>query len=214
MKNKIIASLLCAAAVLGLAGCSSQPEETTSAATEQTTTSSETTKATTEETAANAGFDTTDFLSSYPSFEVTSEDLAGGVWADEISYTEAGQNASPALSWAPVEGATVYVIYMVDTSGQYWLHWKSDAVTETELPRGWAPESDYIGPYPPSGDTHVYEIYVVALRAPVERLKGAFNSLNPNFEAFLEGLDTDAEGNTGNIVAYGHISGEFTSIAF
>jgi len=50
----------------------------------------------------------------------------------------------------------------------------------------------------------------VALKEPVERLKGGVNANNPNFKNFIQGLDTDSEGNTGIILAYGKISGTFT----
>ena len=48
------------------------------------------------------------------------------------------------------------------------------------------------------------------LKEPVERLKGSVRALNPKFKEFIQGLDTDSEGNTGNILAYGKISGTFT----
>ena len=65
--------------------------------------------------------------------------------------------------------------------------------------------------YPPSGSTHTYDIYVVALRSPVERVRGTVDTQNPNFAQFIRGLDTDADGNTGNIISYGYLSGEFTA---
>lgn len=58
------------------------------------------------------------------------------------------KNASPELSWEPVEGASTYVIYMIDMDTAYIIHWKSGDITETTLPEGWAPETDYIGPNP------------------------------------------------------------------
>ena len=119
------------------------------------------------------------------------------------------------LKWETVDGAGEYIIYMVDMNTPDmivcgFIHWKSNGITVTELPQGWAPSSDFVGPWPPAGVTHIYEIYVVALKEPVERLKGGVNANNPNFESFITGLDTDSEGNTGNILAYGKISGTFT----
>ena len=61
------------------------------------------------------------------------------------------------------------------------------------------------------GDTHIYDVYVIALKEPVERLKGGLNGSNPKFVEFIQGLDTDSEGNTGNIIAYGKLSGSFTA---
>ena len=146
-----------------------------------------------------------------PQFEIVSEDLQDGVWNQVITETLNGSNVSPKLSWEPVEGAECYVIYMTDTSAGNFIHWKSANVTETELPQGWASETDYIGPYPPPGATHDYDIYVVALKKPVERAKGAFNTSNPNFEGNLMALDTDADGTTGNMIAYGYLTGTYTA---
>ena len=87
------------------------------------------------------------------------------------------------------------------------IHWKSDNVTETSLTEGWAPSTDYVGPNPPSGSTHTYEIYVIALKAPVERVKGALGGQNPKFEENFKALDIDADGNSGNIIAVGRLSG-------
>ncbi|MCR5543458.1 MAG: hypothetical protein K6F55_04850 [Eubacterium sp.] len=75
-----------------------------------------------------------------------------------------------------MEGATVYAIYMVDINMHYFLHWNSIGVTETSLPEGWAPQSDYFGPYPPKGATHTYDVYVIALKNPIDRLKGGVNT--------------------------------------
>ena len=150
------------------------------------------------------------FVEEYESFAVTSESLHDGVWDDVISNTASGSNRSPQLSWEPVEGAQQYIIYMSDLGAWNWIHWKSGEVTETDLPEGWAPGSDYKGPYPPAGATHTYEVYVIAIRKPVERVKGGLDSQNPRFEENFRAADTDAEGNTGNIIGVGHISGTFT----
>ena len=105
------------------------------------------------------------FIDDYKSFEVTSTNLNKGVWDDIISNTSKGSNKSPQLTWSAVDGAGLYVIIMDDPDAMDWMHWKSDNVTETSLDEGWASSSDYVGPYPPSGSTHTYEIYVVALKA-------------------------------------------------
>ena len=141
---------------------------------------------------------------------MTSTSLNNGVWNDVISNTDRGANKSPQLQWDAVEGAGIYVIIMDDPTSWHFLHWKSDNVTETSLDEGWAPKSEYVGPYPPSGATRTYEVYVVALKAPVERVKGAFNVSNPNFEENFKALDIDAEGNSGNIIAVGRLSGTFS----
>ena len=206
-----------------LTGCSAAPVETTAQA--EPAQSVETTAEATETTAAETEATETEpqeteeafvlgddgFLPEYETFEVTSADLVDGVWADVVSNTLAGEDVSPELSWEPVEGADHYVIYMVDMTAYYFIHWKSDAVTETSLEQGWASGAQYVGPYPPSGSEHVYDIYVVALRGDVDRVRGTVNSQNPNFASFIRGLDTDVDGNSGNIIAYGYLSGTFTA---
>ena len=85
-----------------------------------------------EESAMEAGF----FAGSGKTqFAVTSQDLKDGVWNSAISNTDKGENASPQLSWDPVDGADSYVIYMVDTSASNWVHWKQQT-RETTLASG------------------------------------------------------------------------------
>ncbi len=155
------------------------------------------------------------YLLEHDTFEVTSTDLVDGVWSDVISNTHIGENMSPQLSWEPVEGATEYVIYMVDSNSNGFLHWKSAGITETDLPTGWAPKlTEYNGPHVGHGYTHNFDVYVIALRQPANRLKGAMNWVNPQLDSFMEEVDTDIYGNTGNIIAYGKISGTFTDARF
>ena len=154
------------------------------------------------------------YLEDRDTFELTSEDLDNGVWPDIISYTHIGENRSPQLSWQPVDGANVYVIYMVDSNTNGFLHWKSNNVTETVLPQGWASAVDYTGPHIGHGYTHTFDIYVMALKTPEDRLKGAVNAVNKELGSFIEEIDTDADGNKGNILAYGRISGTFTDARF
>ena len=150
-------------------------------------------------------------ISAYPTMTVTSENEKNGVWNDIISKTDKGQNRSPQLSWDSVEGASSYVIYMIDANMQYFIHWKSEGITDTTLPEGWASESDYVGPYPPDGGTHTYVVYVIALKNPVERVKGGLNGSNPKFPDFVKALDTDKDGNTGNILSCGCLPADFTN---
>ena len=216
-KIKMTALVLCASMLAGTAGCyaTDEPDKTSFSQTEAVTESStEDTLAVTEATKPVVTDSGVDFLEGYEKFELTSTDLENGVWADIISG-DRGNDSSPELSWEPVEGASEYVIYMVDMNTPDMivcgvLHWKAGGITVTELPEGWAPSSDYIGPNPGRGVTHIYEIYVVAIKGPVERLKGSVRSVSPNLKNFLLELDTDSEGNTGNILAYGKISGTYT----
>ncbi len=150
-------------------------------------------------------------FSGVPVINVTSDNLHDGIWDQIISNTDEGQNRSPQLTWTPVDDAACYVIYMTDTDAQNWLHWKSNGVTETTLPEGWASTDDYIGPYPPSGGTHHYEVYVIALKEGVERAKGGLDSVNPKFTANVQSLDETDSGAGGNILAIGHLVGTYAS---
>ena len=208
-----------------LAGCQAAPAETSSATTEATigttaeVTETEQTESQVQETEETEPAETTEafvlgddgFLPEYDTFELTSDDLNDGVWDEEIAATMTGENVSPELSWEPVDGAQSYVIYMVDTSAYFWIHWKIDDVTETDLPQGWAEGATYAGPCPPPGSTHTYDIYVVALRNDIDRARGTVRTQNPNFAQFIRGLDTDVDGNAGNIISYGYLSGEYTA---
>ena len=227
LKNKKIAALvLCAAALMNLAGCSDteaapaaettaasvseETTETTAAETTEQTEASETTAAEPEMTVVPLIADENgNLMSQFEEFELTSEDIEDGFWVDAISSSPAGDDVSPQLSWDPVDGAGQYIIYMVDISANYLIHWKAEGVTETHLDRGWA-DSFYFGPYPRTGLTNTYDIYVIAIRNPIDRLRGSWRLPNENFPLFLAYLDIDAEGNTGNIIAYGHISAQYS----
>ena len=180
--KRIMITMLCLA-LLSLAGCGKQTDVSSGTV----TTSAE-----------NAVSD------SLTQFDISSTDLHDGVWDTIITNTDHGKNVSPQLSWEPVEGAKSYVIYMVDTSAGNWLHWRAGNITETTLEQGSASESEYVGPYPPSG-THNYEIYVYAMKADVDRVPGAFDSANEGFDRFESLLEE-----SGGVIAYGHISGTYT----
>lgn len=191
--------VLSACIIMGLTACGTKKTDDEPVQTTAATTAAAAEE--TEEAPAEAEFD----IKTNERFELTSDDLHDGVWDTVITNTEYGSNVSPQLKWAPVDGAQVYAIYMVDTSANNWIHWKSNDVSETELKQGWAGSSDYVGPYPPSG-THDYEIYVFALKTPVERLKGSVNSDAAKFKEFVRDID----GDDANIISYGHIAGTYT----
>ena len=212
--RRFLSIVLIGTLALGIASCAKEPAPST--ATSETT---EVTAEVTTEASAEAPADNSDdkFVSAYPAFKVTSESLDGKFWVEDCAFQ--GGNASPQLSWEPVEGATTYVIYMVDLTAANIIHWKKDGITETNLPRGWATSAfsqgetshaDYVGPNPPSGSTNQYNIYVFALKAPVERVKGSLGTPAIKLQDFMDSLDTDAEGNTGNIVAVGRVVGYYT----
>lgn len=198
--SKLTSLILCGALALSFAGCAGKTAET-SATTEPET------SATTEAKPDNTG---DKFVGQYPAFKVTSKSLHNGYWDDVTSNTGEKKNASPELTWEPVEGASCYVIYMVDVSANCFLHWVQGDITETSLPEGSAKKTDYIGPYPPSG-AHQYNIYVIALKNPVKRVKGGINTPFPEVPEFIKGMETDKDGNTGNVLAAGKITGLFKS---
>jgi len=202
---RIIACTTATALLLGFSGCQEKPAATTGQVTSES--ASDTVNPLTDNMCGG-------YLDGYETFKVTSTSLTDGVWDDIISNTDIGENRSPQLSWEPVEGATVYAVYMFDTNTNGYLHWRSGGITETNLPEGWASPLDYNGPHIGHGYTHNFDIYVIALKAPVERVRGTVNGQNKKLGEFIKELDTDAEGNTGNIISYGKISGLYTDSRF
>ncbi len=209
--------IICALSLL-TTGCNSTKvsvnnSTTTTEITTEAVVESQTTEVTetTTETTTEAEITDNDIFkdTGLSTFTVSSEDLQDGVWDSDIAHTNGGSNVSPQLSWEPVADAACYVIYMVDRSASNWMHWKSNGVTETNLPQGWASTKEYIGPYPPSG-THTYDVYVFALKQPIEEIKGLFNSSNELFYKSALKLDSVEEGSSGNIISYGYISGTYT----
>ena len=200
---KLAALVLCGALGLCAMGCSAGPNET-----------STTTESTTETTKAPVTNEGDEFVGDYPAFEVTTTSLKANsnMWEDRMGTA----NISPALSWEPVEGASCYVIYMVDCSHAEgipptnFIHWIIANYEDTEIIAGEDPANFYaLGPE--AGTTHSYAVYVIALKAPVERAKGATGTIPTNFNNFLLALDTDADGNTGNILAFGYLKGKYTA---
>lgn len=214
MKKNIVLITLSCMLIMAFTGCSKSGSNNTSESVSTEATTEVTTEATTEATtqATTEEASTTGDLfeeSGFATFELSSEDLHDGAWDPAIASIDNGTNSSPQLSWEPVPEATCYVIYMIDTSADNWLHWKSNNVTETTLPQGWASTEEYVGPYPPGG-THNYDIYVFALREPVERAKGTLNNPNSLFYNNAMALDSVEEGSSGNIISYGYLPGTYT----
>ena len=153
----------------------------------------------------------------YPQFYVGSDSLVDGVWSDDMAAKpEHPQGSCPSLYWEPVEGAACYVIYMVDSqhTGNYppsnLIHWIVANYEGTEIIAGEDPAFFFaLGPEP--GTTRSYTVYVIALKAPVERAKGSAGTMPTNFNNFLLALDTDADGNEGNILAFGYLKGKYTA---
>ncbi len=215
MNKRVIASLLILAVMSGLCACSSGSSETSemsssaviSTEVEETTTTAE---ETTEETTESAEEEQIDFLQGHDTFTLSSDDLVDGVWSDAITSTLIGENLSPELHWDEVEGASCYVVYMVNVSTTNFMHLKTDMITTTSLAQGELSITEYAGPHPEEGTECRYDVYVVALANPVERVKGTLASPCLNFEEFINDLDVDIDGNSGNIVAYGRLSGTYS----
>jgi phosphatidylethanolamine-binding protein (PEBP) family uncharacterized protein len=112
--------------------------------------------------------------------KISSENLSDGVWDTEITNTAKGRNISPELTWSAVPGAEEYAIYMIDPDGGNWIHWIASGITGTHVDAGEQMDnSQYVGPYPPSG-THHYIVTVYALRSRPDNLPGRFDSSNRN----------------------------------
>ncbi|SCW53870.1 Uncharacterized conserved protein, phosphatidylethanolamine-binding protein (PEBP) family [Ruminococcaceae bacterium YRB3002] len=136
-------------------------------------------------------------------FEVTSENLHDGVWDVEISHDK-GFDRSPQLSWEAVDGASFYVVYMIDPDGSNWLHMTA-LTSDTHLDPGC--EQNYIGPYPPNG-THTYVVYVFALKE-MKTPGGPVNSPCDGIREMASKLNTFNNSDVGNIIAYGELRGEY-----
>lgn len=63
----------------------------------------------------------------------------------------------------------------------------------------------------PIGGTHTYEIYVMALKERTAEVKGTLNAADPRFKEKLLALDETADGEIGNILAYGHLPATYTA---
>ena len=150
-------------------------------------------------------------------FSVESENLHNGVWDDEIANTDRGQNLSPQLSWEEVPGAEGYVVYMIDPDGFNWIHMKTSTIKGTSLSKGQIerPEKGkndgpgYVGPYPPFG-THTYEVYVFALKHVKDGYAGTVDRAGDGIDQIESLVDVNENGDIGNIIAVGKLSGTYT----
>lgn len=153
------------------------------------------------------------------SMTVTSEDLVNGRWSDAITDTDEGSNLSPQLSFDEVPGASCYVIYMVDESANYWVHWYAEVPSAASLETGDNPGL-YKGPYPPAGSgEHTYAVYVFALEGEVDLSGREFTYPQfdePWFSADVlyniltvrdSSMDPDLYG---NVLAFGYITGTYS----
>lgn len=220
--KKICVFLALVLLMTNVAGCSNDNFETTQNATTVSVSQTESvTEAESEETIAETtaettvaettAVETTTETQREINIEITSPNLNEGVWDVQITNTLNGENLSPELSWNPVDGASYYAVYMIDTKA-YWLHMEM-LTTDTSVALGQIDGSDgnkYVGPYPPYG-THPYNIYVVALKDVPGEVKTHFDANGNKIDDFLEDLDITQNGESGNIVGYGILEGEYSA---
>ncbi|MBR5974853.1 MAG: hypothetical protein IK020_06680 [Clostridiales bacterium] len=144
-----------------------------------------------------------------PSFKVTSKNANDYVWDVKITNTKYGENVSPELTWDAVDGATMYVVVMIDGS---WLHMEvfTDKTTLAEGEIAGKEQGDrFVGPYPPSG-THTYSVFVFALKAEMGYVELHFDAGSNSMDKIYKGLDKDKDGNEGNVIAYGRLDANYT----
>ena len=146
-----------------------------------------------------------------PTFNVSSADLVNGVWDDSIANLSCGENKSPELTWDAVDGASQYVVVMIDGG---WLH-MDVYTTETSIAAGSVERGErgeqYVGPYPPPGSTHTYTVFVFALKNEPGKVSLLFDNSGNSVDLIYANLNVDADGNEGNVIAYARLDGNFTN---
>ena len=149
------------------------------------------------------------------SMTVNSDDLNNGVWDSSITNTPEGQDLSPQLSFDKVEGASYYVIYMVDESSDNRLLWYASHVGDTSVPEG-SGTGEYSGPdLQPGEGRHNLTLYVYALQGEPGRtidLTPGDSSLSGDLYYYdiLNVIDGSSSPELyGNVLAYGYITGTY-----
>lgn len=151
-----------------------------------------------------------------PEIAITSSSLVNGAWDVQITKVDGGENLSPQLAWDAVEDASCYAVYMLDLNAANWMHMKY-LTEKTSLTFGEVPDylmtedyTGYKGPYPPSG-SHEYVVYVVALKEADVDLPGKMDmNGTDDIKDMMSILDVTKEGKSGNVIAYGELSGTYT----
>ena len=147
------------------------------------------------------------YKDSLPLIEVTSDNANNGEWDVDIGLKEG--NLSPELTWDEVDGAGCYAVFMIDVSTTTWLMWYV-IVDTTHFDKGrYTDSTEYVGPYPPGA--HDFIVYVVALKDEPKISSYPLDQITGDIDDKLNVLNTDTEGNTGNVLAYGYIKATYTS---
>ena len=138
---------------------------------------------------------------------VTSEDLVDGEWSSEL------ETRAPQLSFDEVEGASYYVIYMVDETHVCHVAWYVDSVSDIELPAG--TDVGVFNGIIDYGDPHKYSITVFALAGEPDTDIEVDPYHETNFApgTLYDIINVSDNSNNipiyGNVLAYGYISGEY-----
>ncbi len=127
------------------------------------------------------------------------------MWDPKIANTNDGENLSPELRWDFVEGASKYVVVMIDGK---WLH--MDVVTDKFLLEPGAigrngPGNEYVGPYPPYGSLHTYSVFVFALKDDCEDYHMNFDTAGNDIDFIYLNLDKGKDGKNFKVLAYGRL---------
>lgn len=136
-------------------------------------------------------------------FELRSESLDNGTWLKETG-SRYGNN-SPELSWDAVEGATCYLVLMIDEDDTNHVHWIT-VTDKTDLSYGEfnSPDNGYTGPYPPR--LHHYPLYVLALKNEPADHGILVDSTGKDIHERLN----DINGSENNVISYGLLKGNYT----
>ena len=141
------------------------------------------------------------------SFNATSADLVDGVWDVSISHDK-GSDKSPEVTWDAIDGASCYVVYMIDPDGNNWVHMKT-VTTAPHLDAGALGSDEYIGPYPPEGETHTYYLYIFALREEKRPVGKLDTPLNKSIDEIVSMLNTKSDSDIGNIISSVRLEGVY-----
>ncbi len=83
-------------------------------------------------------------VSPTPTPTSSASEFAISDYLDTISVTAADPGPRPLLTWTPVDGAALYLVTVLDSSGIGYWTWEG---TATEVHVGGTAEPDAIGPY-------------------------------------------------------------------
>ena len=142
------------------------------------------------------------YIEEVQTFEVSTSSLDGEMWKKECGSRHG--NVSPELSWNAVDGASKYVVFMIDKDASNWLHMFVET-DDTKLEEGAfnGKDAGYVGPYPP--EKHEYDIYVIALKGEPEKIAFNMDATGTDISDKLNKLNIAEGGETGNVISYGII---------